>query len=74
MELTTQSCHPIQGRPTDLELADTQALPDIHVTMTTYVDARTGEPKWLLERFLDHTGAQQEVWSRVTDSLAYVRG
>lgn len=71
--MNIHTCQPIQGRPTDAELADVEALPDIPVTMTTYV-GRDGQPVWLLERFTDPTnGLPKEVWSRVTTSLAYVR-
>ena len=65
---------PIEGHPTALELQDVDALPDVPVTMTTYVN-KQGEPVWLMERFRDpETGEPRVVWSRITNSLAYVRG
>ena len=75
MNIEQLTFQPIVGRPTDVELKEVEPLPDVQVLMTTYIDNRSGRPVWLLERFLDPaSGSFREVWSRVTDALAYVRG
>lgn len=66
---------PIEGAPTRQELDGVHALPDVPVVTTTYVSKHNGQPEWLLERWTDpETSEPRECWSRITASLAYVRG
>ena len=69
------TCQPIEGTPDVGEVFGLTELPPIAVTMVTYCDPRTGDAVWLKETYTDpDSGLLQTFWSRVTTSLAYVRG
>lgn len=73
--MITLTCQPIEGVPEVGETFGLVELPPVQVTMVTYSDPTTKEPRWLKETFVDpDTGLEKVVWSRVTSSLAYVRG
>lgn len=66
---------PLAEPPTDLELTEVQCIEPVTVIMRTWVDPHSGKPKYVSEQFADpDTGQDTVVWSRVTDSLSYVRG
>ena len=68
------TCQPIEGEPAVGEVVGLTELPPVQVTMVTLCDPRTGQAVWLKETFVDpDDGLQKTVWSRVTESLAYVR-
>lgn len=74
MSLEEFTFAPLAEMPTEQDLAGTQRLMPVLVIMYTYVDTHTGKPKFIREQFRDpETGQDKIVWSRVTDSLAYVQ-
>jgi hypothetical protein len=65
----------LDNPPTPEELQGTSATAPVTVVMISYYDDRTGTVKFVCEFWRDPvTGEPKEVWSRVTESLAYVKG
>lgn len=74
MDIGEYTFVPLEEEPTEEELLGTNPLQPVTVIMTTFVDFHTGRPKFVREMFRDpDDGEDKVVWSRVTDSLAYVR-
>lgn len=66
---------PLAEPPAAPDLADLMPIAPVTVVMRAWVDPHTGHPKYVSEQFTDpDSGRELTVWSRVTDSLSYVRG